>query len=411
MKIVYLLCCIIIAIALLLAANATNERSHVAGEFPTSGGALTMDNFGSGGVIGGPTAVQLDTIPDGELSPPSTVSRQSDGYSFSKADFLRTSGGSQVNKAENVAVRNSGSVLADRTSYFSYGSFSASNIVNLDFDAATETVSFDSADYVQVGEYYFHALGRSRFRSLGESFESAELTFPHDSTVYLLPNPLSDERDRVVSTMTRMPDSDNDGLVDEFEILNGLDPRNADTDGDGLTDFDEIMRFPTDALKIKTYEDATQPTDREFMAAAVEDPTIFGQTLHDVGLTRNLLRDRDGDGISDVNEVLYGTDYGAFDSDGDGLGDGQELGNNLDYLKKDLRATTAAACRDCIVAARGDAGGTLGLARRSNSMAFAQKNVTIGVGDGLNDVMRFESSKAGAESRARISKVSGGYDV
>jgi hypothetical protein len=35
--------------------------------------------------------------------------------------------------------------------------------------------------------------------------------------------------------------------------------------------------------------------------------------------------DADGDGLSDSDEVAYGTNAGAFDTDGDGLGDGDEV--------------------------------------------------------------------------------------
>ena len=110
-------------------------------EFPTSGGSLTADNFGSGGQIGGPTSVRLDLVPDGELTAPAVVSRKDNGISFSKGDYLKVRNDAQVNDGRDVVVVDDGSVSSSFTGHFSYHGFSASNIVNLDFDAASETVS------------------------------------------------------------------------------------------------------------------------------------------------------------------------------------------------------------------------------------------------------------------------------
>jgi len=81
------------------------------------------------------------------------------------------------------------------------------------------------------------------------------------------------------------PDSDNDGLTDEDEIVWGTDPNNPDTDQDGLLDGTEV--------------DIVQGT----------------------GCPNPLTVDSDGDGISDGEEVGAGTNPCNVDTDGDSIPD------------------------------------------------------------------------------------------
>ena len=99
-------------------------------------------------------------------------------------------------------------------------------------------------------------------------------------------------------------DSDGDGLADDFEVANGLDPNNPadaldDPDGDGLTHLEEFQ-------------------------AGLD---LFNP-------------DTDGDGLRDGDETrLAGTDPLLFDTDGDRVSDGLEVfaeSDPLDPLSVDL---------------------------------------------------------------------------
>lgn len=94
-------------------------------------------------------------------------------------------------------------------------------------------------------------------------------------------------------------DADSDGMTDEYERANGLNPNDSsdaaqDADSDGLTNLQEFQR-------------GTNP--------------------------RNA--DTDGDGLTDTAESLRGTDPLRADSDGDGLADGEEVRLGTNPLSRD----------------------------------------------------------------------------
>jgi hypothetical protein len=52
---------------------------------------------------------------------------------------------------------------------------------------------------------------------------------------------IADGEDVVCTFVNTDADADDDGILDEFELLLGTDPNNADTDGDGRNDGDELF--------------------------------------------------------------------------------------------------------------------------------------------------------------------------
>ncbi len=100
-------------------------------------------------------------------------------------------------------------------------------------------------------------------------------------------------------------DADDDGMPNDWETANGLDPEDdgdaagdGDGDGDGLTNLEEFL--------------------------AGSDP--------------NLALDSDGDGIPDHEEVALGSDPRVPDSDGDGLDDGDEVAQGRNPLINEAAA-------------------------------------------------------------------------
>lgn len=95
-------------------------------------------------------------------------------------------------------------------------------------------------------------------------------------------------------------DSDRDGITDEIEInIYRTDPNSKDTDKDGFTDWEELNRgyTPLDARNLK--------------------------------LEQN---DHDNDGLSDREELRFGTDLSKPDTDGDGFSDKDEISKGFDPL-------------------------------------------------------------------------------
>lgn len=125
-------------------------------------------------------------------------------------------------------------------------------------------------------------------------------------------------------------DTDGDGLVDGIETQIGLNYKKADTDGDGLSDYQELYLTMTDPLLVDT--------DGNGISDADEDPDRDGLTNKDeisYG-TNPLCADTDGDNLTDFAEILlYQSNPLVTDTDGDGLDDYDDVSLGFSPLLQD----------------------------------------------------------------------------
>ena len=271
-------------------------------------------------------------------------------------------------------VKQTGSLTtADNALSFQNNEFLTSNAGHVEYNKATKELSVKSADVLVLkdldavqlqdarlrnrvltmqGAGSVHIkdpilidldeIGPSTFWFEGNDLRAMEITFPKKKH-YLINNPLTNDKSSGFD-VEHMLDSDKDGITDEVEKLRNLNPFSKDTDEDGLDDNTELLKFITDPTEkvsnILSGIKQTFTSDSEILSFLTDKiGSISGEVSEltkSLGLKDNLLRDSDGDGISDLKEKDdYGTDPFKYDSDGDGYGDGYEILHGLDLDKKD----------------------------------------------------------------------------
>jgi uncharacterized repeat protein (TIGR01451 family) len=107
---------------------------------------------------------------------------------------------------------------------------------------------------------------------------------------------ISDDCDSIGGTPLGTSDCDEDGLTNDEELSLGTDPNDSDSDDDGILDGQEVL-------------DDTNPLD----------------DCDSDGGTPLLTSDCDQDGLTNAEESALGTDPEMDDTDGDGISDGQEV--------------------------------------------------------------------------------------
>ena len=112
-------------------------------------------------------------------------------------------------------------------------------------------------------------------------------------------------------------DSDDDGLNDgEERNTYGTDGIDSDSDNDGLNDYREVIIFDTDPLDWDTDNGGVGD------GVEVDSDETNPKNAADDNVEAN---DDDGDGLTNGEEEVYGTDKDDPDSDDDGLPDGYEV--------------------------------------------------------------------------------------
>jgi uncharacterized protein YegL len=226
-----------------------------------------------------------------------------------------------------------------------------------------------------------------------------------DSFVVLLgcssPPNTSTTTSSTTTTSTTIPkpgaDKDVDGLPDDLERLVGTDQGRTDTDGDGLTDLFEVLQGGPQHSPFKADTDGNGVTD------ANEDFDGDGLTAiqEQAAGTDPIKADSDGDGLTDGQEVSSNkTDPLRADSDDDDLTDGAEVTAGTNPLRAEVRTTTATQ-GTATVALTGDAS----LAEHFRFVDMAQAPAFTGVTGQVGKPFQLELSPGYADrlQRATVS--------
>ena len=173
--------------------------------------------------------------------------------------------------------------------------------------------------------------------------------------------PLDTDHDGKINALDT--DDDNDGLSTRIETKIGTNPLLSDTDQDGFSDSEEVGRHPKRPLDtdgdgihnaldtdddddgILTHEEILLGTNfllRDSDGDGLSDSIEIGERIEKPldsdkdGIIDALDAyddddddDQDGDGLSDQTEALINTDPRNPDTDGDGIGDFEEVGTNI----------------------------------------------------------------------------------
>ncbi|MDQ7015862.1 MAG: hypothetical protein Q9N68_05730 [Gammaproteobacteria bacterium] len=205
-------------------------------------------------------------------------------------------------------------------------------------------------------------------------------------------------------------DADGDGLSNAQETQVGTDPKIADSDGDGVLDGAEVganAASPTDSDGDGLI-DALESNLNDADGDGVKDQ--LDPANNDVCNPDNTVGacDADGDGLTNAQETLVGTNPNVADSDSDGINDGVEVGANpaspidtdndgiIDALESNitdsdndgvvdqLDANNNNACLPSNLVAACDSDGD-GLSDGFEISISTDPNVADSDGDGIND--------------------------
>ncbi len=183
-------------------------------------------------------------------------------------------------------------------------------------DNVTARVGEEDGDERVVGTHTDTAMLRLDGDGLTDRYEDSVIgTDPLDPDSDSTETPVS-EADN--GTIDGYEDLDGDGLSVLFEQRVGTDPLDADTDDDGLPDGVDLRLQATDPLNPDTDGDGTLDgaEDLDGDGLTNSEEVAFGSFPTEA--------DSDGDGLDDLAERQAGTDPLDSDTDDDGLADGVE---------------------------------------------------------------------------------------
>lgn len=147
---------------------------------------------------------------------------------------------------------------------------------------------------------------------LGNSTEIAGWTIDVDARGYGL-DVIDRLETRQVTSDPERSDTDGDGLDDAEEQAANTDPRSIDTDGDGLNDYDELRIYKSSPISKDSDGDARMIVNGE--RTGIPNANLFdGEEVLSL-LTSPLDPDTDGDGLTDLEELTFGSATRALIAD------------------------------------------------------------------------------------------------
>ncbi len=118
----------------------------------------------------------------------------------------------------------------------------------------------------------------------------------------------------------RIPDSDGDGILDADDNCPGLsNPQQGDLDGDTIGDRCDTDIDGDGLTQREETINGSNPESTDTDGDGIDD----GREVNDLGTDPNAI-DSDEDGLSDPDELAFGSDPASADGDEDGLSDQQE---------------------------------------------------------------------------------------
>lgn len=175
-------------------------------------------------------------------------------------------------------------------------------------NTGSDTVWIDDIQYMQSDS------DNDGIPDYWEELYTLNINDPSDATQDIDDDSLSNLEEFIAGTNPLLSDTDNDGLADNIEIDNGLNPTfddaNLDMDNDGLSNIDEIA--------LGTQLD-NPDSDSDGMTDGWESNSNLDPFSNDAAL------DLDRDGLNNLQEMQNDTQPRNSDSDSDGLTDGQEV--------------------------------------------------------------------------------------
>jgi hypothetical protein len=198
---------------------------------------------------------------------------------------------------------------------------------------------------IMMEEAAFAGFGRYEKFVSADTITLDRLGLSRKTSLFQIKSLMVTNANTIPNAETPIIDSDGDGIGDDEETRNKLDPLKRDTDGDGIGDFVERLvsfnpRKKEDEIPVCIN---LEPPYKDLDADRLNDceELLLG--------TEPTLPDTDGDGVMDWIEVKLGTDYllsdTLEDADGDGAGNWDECRQHSDPRSSDAASHLGHAYR------------------------------------------------------------------